>query len=230
MFGDNALIILTSILVPLIVVLWITCLAICLYKHISSRFESRQQTTSVTVVVGTPSKAPTPLFTPSNATRPVTTLHTPRTDPTYAPVTSHIASSMTMADFLKGKADIGLNDSLGPKYYPKVPISTIPDPPETNQVFDSPMAPLEPPWPHLPPIDSVKSNEDSQRLSSLNSSGISRTFNNRVNFLSSQILNLQPQSRDPEVRRNSDSAVIGVRSGTSGSGRTRLERRLARFR
>ena len=71
----------------------------------------------------------------------------------YAPVTSHLASSLTMADFLKMKADINLNDSLGPKYYPKVPISTIPEPPPTDEMFPSPIAPLEPPWPHLPPIN-----------------------------------------------------------------------------
>ena len=223
MFGDNALLALTSVLVPLIVVLWLTCLAICLYKHISSKLEARQ-TTSVTVVVGTPSRQlPTPLFTPS--TRPVTTLHTPRTDPTYAPVTSHIASSMTMADYLKGKGDINLNDSLGPKYYPKVPISTVPDPLENNQMFPSPMAPLEPPWPHLPPIDAGK---DGRRLS-LNSSGASRSFNNRVNYLSGQILNLQTQEQAAETGRGAQGATRRTGS-VAPAGRTRSERRQDRRR
>ena len=226
MFGDNAQIAITSVLVPLIVVLWISCLAICLYKHISSRLEARQ-TTSVTVVVGTPSRQlPTPLFTPSNRT--ITTQHITRIDPTYAPVTSHIASSMTMADFLKGKGDIGLNDSLGPKYYPKDPISTITDPLETtpaNQMFPSPMAPLQPPWPHLPPIDTVKANDKAKTIS-LSSSGASRSFNNRVNFLSSQILNLQNQQPTAENGRG----TRGPGSDTSTAGRTRSERRQARIR
>ena len=53
----------------------------------------------------------------------------------YAPVTSHLASSLTMEDFIK--SDIDLNASLGPLYYPKAPISTIPEPLASEELFKS---------------------------------------------------------------------------------------------
>ena len=116
----------------------------------------------------------------------------------YAPVTSHLASSLTMSDFIKLKSEVNLNDSLGPLYYPKVPISTIPEPPGSEELLPSPMAPLVPPWPHLPPISSSSTNEktgETRSARSLNSS-----FNNRVNFLSNQILNPQNHTQ-PSDRR-----------------------------
>ena len=69
------------------------------------------------VLVGE-SSTPTPLFTP-------TLKH--KQDPTYAPVTSQLSSSMTLADILR-KGDSGLNDSLGPRYYPSLPVGDVLDP------------------------------------------------------------------------------------------------------
>ena len=122
----------------------------------------------------------------------------------YAPVTSHLASSLTMADFLKMKSsEVNLNDSLGPKYYPKAPVSTIPEPPGTHEMFPSPIAPLEPPWPHLPPIDKT-SNE--KTLSSSGARSLNASFNTRVNFLSNQILN--PQNHTQQQQNHNDRRII----------------------
>jgi hypothetical protein len=43
----------------------------------------------------------------------------------------------------------------GPTYYPLYPVSTVEDPLEAtpSHVIPSPMAPLEPPWPLLPPLE-----------------------------------------------------------------------------
>ncbi len=44
---------------------------------------------------------------------------------------------------------------IGPTYYPLYPVSTVEDPLEAtpSHVIPSPMAPLEPPWPLLPPLE-----------------------------------------------------------------------------
>ena len=115
----------------------------------------------------------------------------------YAPVTSHLASSLTMSDFMKLKSDVNLNDSLGPVYYPKAPISTIPEPPGSEEMLPSPIAPLVPPWPHLPPI-STSANERTDQARSARSPNSS--FNNRVNFLSNQILNPQNHTQPGDRR------------------------------
>jgi hypothetical protein len=94
----------------------------------------------------------------------------------------------------------------------------------------------------------VKANSEARQLS-LNSSGVSRSFNNRVNFLSSQILNLQTQQQPAETARRAggtgagrgteSGAGKGTESGAgrgtgaeagSGGGRTRSERRQSRMR
>jgi len=191
--------VLVTVFVPLLLIIWVSCLVICLYKHIITRLEKNktEQGTSVRVVVENRNIiTPQPqqqTTTPSATTTTTTTSVIPTQ---YAPVTSHLSSSLTMSDLLKMKSEVNLSDSLGPKYYPKAPISTIPEPPGVDEVFPSPIAPLVPPWPHLPPINS--SNNDritpSSATRSLNSS-----FNTRVNFLSNQILN--PQNHRPQQRQ-----------------------------
>ena len=125
------------------------------FRNVKNKVETKQ-TTHVTVVLDREGSLrapmPTPLFTPSRLSG------APRVSTTYAPVTSHIASSMRLADFMKN-GDLGLSDSLGPRYYPKEPISSTLEPLDlldSQCVLPSPMAPLEPPWPHLPPIDKNK--------------------------------------------------------------------------
>ena len=46
-----------------------------------------------------------------NSCSPTTTVK-PRQNPSYAPVTSHAASRMTLADVIKN-GEVGLDDSLG---------------------------------------------------------------------------------------------------------------------
>ena len=182
MVTAHILTIVTAILIPCVVLTWLCCLAYCFVKNLQGKLDpgrQQQQNTAVTVVVA-PSAAPSALFTRS---RPPSS----RVDATYAPVTSHLASSMTLSDFLKS-GDINLNDSLGPRYYPPEPVSRdvarLQETTPQDQMFPSPMAPLEPPWPHLPPINSHKQKPSS-------------SFSSRVNHLSSQILNL-PRQQDGE--------------------------------
>ena len=177
MGGQHALALLTSVLVPLIALTWLCCLAYCFVKSLSGKLEGRQQSTAVTVVVAPSAAAAAPnLFTRS---RPPST----RVDNTYAPVTSHLTSSMTLSDFMKA-GNLDLNDSLGPRYYPPEPVSraahTVEERTALDQMFPSPMAPLEPPWPHLPPIEGHRPKPSS-------------SFSTRVNQLSTQILNLPSQ-------------------------------------
>ena len=112
-------------------------------------------------------------------------------DPTYAPVTSQFSSSMTLSEMLKqgGGGSRGLNDSLGPSYYPQFPINDFIDPLQAtpNKVLPSPMAPLQPPWPHLPPLD-VKKNGSEGRSGGLGG-GLANTFNSTTfsSFLASQV-------------------------------------------
>lgn len=173
MLEGNVLVVVTSVLIPLIVITWLCCLGYCLLKNLATKLETQRQSTAVTVVVASSTSSapcPTPLFTPS---RPPST----RVATTYAPVTSHLASSLTLSDFMRG-GELGLNDSLGPRYYPKQPLSEagkLEELPPLDQLFPSPMAPLQPPWPHLPPIEGVTS-QPSQ-------------LSTRVTQLSSQILN-----------------------------------------
>jgi len=177
------LILMTTLAVPLIVLCWLVCVAYCVYKHIDAQ-ETKTLTrgSSVIVVVEENTVPPTPLFTP-------TLKH--KQDPQYAPVTSQVSSSMTLADILK-KGDSGLNDSLGPTYYPKFPLNDVIDPLDASprNVLPSPMAPLRPPWPHLPPLElSTKIKGGNRRASmgasNLNSSG---SFSS---FLATQALSLQ---------------------------------------
>lgn len=181
MVTAHILTIVTAILIPCVVLTWLCCLAYCFVKNLQGKLDPgrQQQNTAVTVVVA-PSAAPSALFTRS---RPPSS----RVDATYAPVTSHLASSMTLSDFLKS-GDLNLNDSLGPRYYPPEPVSRdvarLQETTPQDQMFPSPMAPLEPPWPHLPPINSHKQKPSS-------------SFSSRVNHLSSQILNL-PRQQDGE--------------------------------
>ena len=121
----------------------------------------------------------------------------------YAPVTSHLASSLTMSDFMKLKSDVNLNDSLGPLYYPQAPISVIPEPPGSEELLPSPMAPLVPPWPHLPPISTSANEKTGEARAARSARSLNSSFNNRVNFLSNQILNPQnhTQSGDRRVIR-----------------------------
>ena len=189
--------ILVTVFLPPLVLIWAGCLIICLYKHLMLRLEKNMtrtgQCASVTVVVENNNLSQAPA---SGLKQPVTRQQ-PVISSQYAPVTSHLASSLTMADFIKLKSDINLNDSLGPLYYPKAPISTIPEPLAREELFPSPMAPLVPPWPHLPPISSAANEKtgSSRGLRSLNAS-----FNNRVNFLSNQILN--PQNHTQQQQPN----------------------------
>ena len=164
--GHRPWVVLASVFLPLIAIIWTSCLLICLYKHIMAKLHKTKvghsTTTSVTVLVSdsnnnnsSNSRNSSSNTSDKGRSGGDVGVSVPVISTQYAPVTSHLASSLTMADFVKMKADINLNDSLGPRYYPSVPISTIPDPPPTNEVFPSPIAPLEPPWPHLPPINST---------------------------------------------------------------------------
>ena len=170
--GQNPWIVLTSVFLPLIVIIWTSCLLICLYKHFMTKLQKKKvghtTPTSVRVVVSGNNSNNSSSNNNNNDRRVEEKSRStgevgvgPVISTQYAPVTSHLASSLTMADFLKMKADINLNDSLGPRYYPSVPISTIPEPPPKDEVFPSPIAPLEPPWPHLPPISSTSSEKPS---------------------------------------------------------------------
>ena len=154
--------VLVTVFVPLLLIIWVSCLVICLYKHIITRLEKNktEQGTSVRVVVENRNIiTPQPQQQSTTPSATTTTTTTTSVIPTqYAPVTSHLSSSLTMSDLLKMKSEVNLSDSLGPKYYPKAPISTIPEPPGVDEVFPSPIAPPVPPWPHLPPINS--SNND----------------------------------------------------------------------
>ena len=163
--GHRPWVVLTSVFLPLIVIIWTSCLLICLYKHIVAKLQKTKvghtTTTSVRVVVSDNNNNDNSNNNSANSSdkrRSIGDVGVAVGPPggtvissQYAPVTSHLASSLTMADFVKMKADINLNDSLGPRYYPSAPISPIPEPPRSNEVFPSPIAPLEPPWPHLPP-------------------------------------------------------------------------------
>ena len=165
--GQRPWVVLSAVFLPLIAIIWTSCLLICLYKHIMAKLNKTKvghsTTTSVTVLVSDNNNNNSNHSNNSNNSsnrssskgRGGGEVSVPVISTQYAPVTSHLASSLTMADFVKMKADINLNDSLGPRYYPSAPISTIPEPPPTNEVFPSPIAPLEPPWPHLPPINST---------------------------------------------------------------------------
>ena len=178
MLGDSQhpWVVLTSIFLPLILIIWTSCLLICLYKHMMAKLHKTK--------VGHTTAAPLRVVVSDNnnnnnnnsssssgsgsgsgsgvdKSRTAGDIGVGVISTQYAPVTSHLASSLTMADFVKMKTDINLNDSLGPRYYPSAPISTIPEPPRSNEVFPSPIAPLEPPWPHLPPINSTASEKPS---------------------------------------------------------------------
>ena len=172
--GQRPWVVLASVFLPLIAIIWTSCLLICLYKHIMAKVQKTKvghsTTTSVTVLVSDTNNNTDSRHSSSSSSSGLSDkgrrggdvgVSVPVISTQYAPVTSHLASSLTMADFLKMKADINLNDSLGPRYYPSAPISTIPDPPPSNEVFPSPIAPLEPPWPHLPPINSTGSEKQS---------------------------------------------------------------------
>ena len=168
--GQRPWVVLSAVFLPLIAIIWTSCLLICLYKHILAKLQKTKvghsTTTSVTVLVSDNNNNNSSSGTSSSSSsrnsdkaRGSGDVSVPVISTQYAPVTSHLASSLTMADFVKLKADINLNDSLGPRYYPSAPISTIPEPPPSNEVFPSPIAPLEPPWPHLPPINSTASEK-----------------------------------------------------------------------
>ena len=172
--GHRPWVVLSSVFLPLIAIIWTSCLLICLYKHIMAKLHKTKvghsTATSVTVLVSDNNNNNNNSRNSSNSSGSDkgssggdVGVSVPVISTQYAPVTSHLASSLTMADFVKMKADINLNDSLGPRYYPSAPISTIPDPPPSNEVFPSPMAPLEAPWPHLPPINTDKQSGSSAR-------------------------------------------------------------------
>ena len=187
--------ILVTVFLPPLVLIWAGCLIICLYKHLMLRLEKNMtrtgQCASVTVVVENNKLSQAPA---SGLKQPVTRQQ-PVISSQCAPVTSHLASSLTMADFIK--SDIDLNASLGPLFYPKAPISTIPEPLAREELFPSPMAPLVPPWPHLPPISSAANEKTG---SSRGPRSLNASFNNRVNFLSNQILN--PQNHTQQQQPN----------------------------
>ena len=168
----------------------------------------------------------------------------------YAPVTSHLASSLTMADFLKMKKDINLEDSLGPKYYPTAPISTIPEPPAaevvnnfqtklkylifSTKIFNifysnifrtcsprrwrrwcrrgrtsPPSAP--PPMRNQSPPRLAQGPTYILLFTSFTSPielsrSLNASFNNRVNFLSNQILN--PQNHTQQAGARNDRRII----------------------
>jgi len=192
--------VLLTVFLPLLIVIWISCLVICLYKHIIARLEKNRtgQCPNVRVVVENNNIITTPQ--PQQQQQQQQSVIPTQ----YAPVTSHLASSLTMADFLKMKQEtVNLNDSLGPKYYPKVPVSTIPEPPASHEMFPSPIAPLEPPWPHLPPIDKTSAEKPVTASSSSAGRSLNASFNTRVNFLSNQILNPHnhTQNNQPNDRR-----------------------------
>ena len=173
--GHRPWVVLSSVFLPLIAIIWTSCLLICLYKHIMAKLHKTKvghsTTTSVTVLVSDNNNNNDSNRSNSSSSSSSSGdkgrgsgevgVSVPVISTQYAPVTSHLASSLTMADFVKMKADINLNDSLGPRYYPSAPVSTIPDPPASNEVFPSPIAPLEPPWPHLPPINSTATEKQS---------------------------------------------------------------------
>ena len=188
--------ILVTVFLPPLVLIWAGCLIICLYKHLMLRLEKNMtrtgQCASVTVVVENNNLSQAPA---SGLKQPVTRRQ-PVISSQCAPVTSHLASSLTMADFIK--SDINLNASLGPLYYPKAPISTIPEPLASEELFPSPMAPLVPPWPHLPPISSAANEKTG---SSRGPRSLNAAFNNRVNFLSNRILNPKnhTQQQQPNI-------------------------------
>ena len=155
------------------------------------------QCPSVTVVVENNNNSQPPLPPDQKPPQP------PVISSQYAPVTSHLASSLTMSDFIKLKSDVNLNDSLGPLYYPQAPISTIPEPPGSEEMLPSPMAPLVPPWPHLPPITTSANEKTGEAGAARSARSLNSSFNNRVNYLSNQILNPQnhTQSGDRRVIR-----------------------------
>lgn len=71
----------------------------------------------------------------------------------YGPVV-HVPEGLKRSLELQGKS---LSDSLGPVYYPKHPLNQsdhvdgATDSPRRQSM--SPMRPLQPPWPHLPPLN-----------------------------------------------------------------------------
>merc|ERR1712062_650969 len=145
--GHRLWVVLASVFLPLIAIIWTSCLLICLYKHIMAKLHKTKvghsTTTSVTVLVSNNNNNNNDDSRHSSSRSGMIEkgrgggdvgVSVPVISTQYAPVTSHLASSLTMADFVKMKADINLNDSLGPRYYPSAPISTIPDPPPTNEV------------------------------------------------------------------------------------------------
>ena len=129
--GYSGYTLLVTVFLPLLILIWASCLVICLYKHIVARLERSRtgQCPSVRVVVENNNILPPPQQQQQHKQQQQAGPGQAVISSQYAPVTSHLASSLTMADFLKMKKDINLEDSLGPKYYPTAPISTIPEPP-----------------------------------------------------------------------------------------------------
>ena len=134
--GYSGYTLLVTVFLPLLILIWASCLVICLYKHIVARLERTRtgQCPSVRVVVENNNIISPPQQQQQHKQQQQQQAGQTVISSQYAPVTSHLASSLTMADFLKMKKDINLEDSLGPKYYPTAPISTIPEPPAAEVV------------------------------------------------------------------------------------------------
>merc|ERR1711953_1573875 len=131
--GHRPWVVLSSVFLPLIAIIWTSCLLICLYKHIMAKLHKTKvghsTTTSVTVLVSDSNNNNNNNNSRNNSSSSSSNasdkgrsggdvgVSVPVISTQYAPVTSHLASSLTMADFVKMKADINLNDSLGPRYY-----------------------------------------------------------------------------------------------------------------
>ena len=135
-YGYSGYTLLVTVFLPLLILIWASCLVICLYKHIVARLERTRtgQCPSVRVVVENNNIISPPQQQQQQHKQQQQQAGQTVISSQYAPVTSHLASSLTMADFLKMKKDINLEDSLGPKYYPTAPISTIPEPPAAEVV------------------------------------------------------------------------------------------------
>ena len=240
-YGYSGYTLLVTVFLPLLILIWASCLVICLYKHIVARLERTRtgQCPSVRVVVEN-----------NNIISPPQQQHKQQQQQQagqtvissqYAPVTSHLASSLTMADFLKMKKDINLEDSLGPKYYPTAPISTIPEPPAAEVQFSNqtkifnifysnifrtcsprrwrrwcrrgrtspPSAP--PPMRNQSPPRLAQGPTYILLFTSFTSPielsrSLNASFNNRVNFLSNQILN--PQNHTQQAGARNDRRII----------------------
>ena len=80
----------------------------------------------------------------------------------YVPQTAATTFAFSSVFFFFYDADckVGCSFFAGPTYYPLYPISTVEDPLNAtpSHLVPSPMAPLEPPWPHLPPLE-VRGNK-----------------------------------------------------------------------